>query len=194
VVLGAGKVGLRKARSLLSAGFGVVLVDRARPRSVPRRAAFRRAVLRSGNIAGAVRGASLVVSALGDRPLEARVSRYCRRSRIPVNVVDVPDLCTFTMPAVAARGYLVVAVSTSGLAPFLSAALRKELEPLVARRAPLVSLVAALRRRYPGRAVLGEVFRDPGFRKAVDRSRWKLARSLAFGIAAASAHSRARRS
>ena len=192
VVLGAGRVGLRKAKALTAAGFAVKLVDRRKPLALPKRAGFKRANIRAGNLATVLRGASLVVSALDDHALNAAVSRQCRSAGIPVNVVDDPELCTFTMPAVAARGSLVIAISTSGLAPFLSASLRRELEPLVARRAPLVSIVAEVRMRAPGRAVLGQVFRDSRFRRAVDSGRWKTARSLALAIASKARHPRRR--
>jgi len=188
IVLGAGRVGLRKAKALSAAGFAVKLVDRRKPSALPRGAGFKRVNISEENLATVLRGASLIVSALNDRPLNSAVSRQCRRAGIPVNVVDDPELCTFTMPAVAARGSLVIAISTSGLAPFLSATLRKELEPLVARRAPLVAIVAEIRQRVPGRAVLGQVFRDGRFRRAVDSGRWKTARSLALQIASKARH------
>jgi precorrin-2 dehydrogenase/sirohydrochlorin ferrochelatase len=50
-----------------------------------------------------------------------------------VNVVDVPDLCTFTVPSVLRRGPVTVAISTSGASPALAKALRKDLERLYPR-------------------------------------------------------------
>jgi siroheme synthase-like protein len=126
-----------------------------------------------------------VVSALDDRELNESVAATCRRARVPVNVVDDHSLCDFTMPAVAARGSLMVAISSSGLAPFISASLRRELQPLVDQRAPLVSLVARLRARGLGRSGLARVFRDPRFRRAVAAGNWPRARLEAGRAAAA---------
>ena len=53
-----------------------------------------------------------VVSAAGD-PLDGKSPR-ARRLRIPVNVVDRPELSTFMFPAIVDRGEVVVAIGTGG--------------------------------------------------------------------------------
>lgn len=175
-------MGLRKAVALRAAGFPVTLVDCSKPARRPRGSEFRKARVTAGSLPRLIRGAILVVSALDDHDLNRAVAAGCRKARVPVNVVDQPALCDFTMPAVAARGNLVVAISSSGLAPFLSATLRRELQPLVDQRAPLVSLVARLRRQGAGPRALRRVFGDRGFRSAVAGSDWKLAHRLASGL------------
>ena len=52
----------------------------------------------------------------------------CCRHRIPVNVVDVPRLCTFYFPALITRGDLTVSISTGGGSPAAAACLRQKLE------------------------------------------------------------------
>ncbi len=78
----------------------------------------------------------------------------CVRRRVPVNVVDVPELCTFTVPATLRRGALTIAISTNGSAPALAKAIRRELERLYpARFASIVARLGKERSRRPrGRA------------------------------------------
>lgn len=66
-----------------------------------------------------------------DLPQESaeEVSRYCRAHQIPVNVVDVPSLCSFYFPAMITKGSLTVAISTDGKSPAVAALLRKWIEP-----------------------------------------------------------------
>ena len=57
-----------------------------------------------------------------------RVSQLCRNRGVPVNVVDVPDLCSFYFPSLVTKGCLTVAVSTAGKSPGGAAWLRRHLE------------------------------------------------------------------
>lgn len=70
---------------------------------------------------------------VGDTPLveAGRIAGLCRRYRIPVNVVDVPQLCSFYFPALVTRGELTLSISTAGAAPEAAAWLRRELERLL---------------------------------------------------------------
>ena len=67
---------------------------------------------------------------VGDTPIpEAeKISRLCREHRIPVNVVDVPRLCSFYFPALITRGDVTVSVATGGSSPEVAACLRRQLE------------------------------------------------------------------
>lgn len=53
-----------------------------------------------------------------------------RSAGVPVNVVDRPELCDFTTPAIVDRGAVVGAIGTGGGAPVLATLLRTELESL----------------------------------------------------------------
>jgi precorrin-2 dehydrogenase/sirohydrochlorin ferrochelatase len=57
-------------------------------------------------------------------------SRIAREAPSLVNVVDVPEECTFIASSVITRGPLTIAVSTGGVSPAFSRAIRKELENL----------------------------------------------------------------
>lgn len=57
-----------------------------------------------------------------------RISSLCQRCRIPVNVVDMPALCSFYFPALIVREPLTVALTTDGCAPAAAGYLRGRLE------------------------------------------------------------------
>src|SRR5215467_3738354 len=73
-------------------------------------------------------GMFLVVAATDSPELHENIHAEARRRGVLCNVVDVPELCDFYYPAVAQRGALQIAVSTSGQSPALAQRLRKELE------------------------------------------------------------------
>jgi uroporphyrin-III C-methyltransferase / precorrin-2 dehydrogenase / sirohydrochlorin ferrochelatase len=88
----------------------------------------------------------LVVAATDDRPLNARISSDARARRVPVNVVDDPELCTFIVPAIVDRSPLVVAISTGGASPVLARITRGRIEAAVpAQFGALAELCSALR-------------------------------------------------
>ena len=66
----------------------------------------------------------LVVAATSDDELNHRVSEDARARRIFCNVADVPELCSFILPAIHRRGPIAVAVSTAGASPALAQWLR----------------------------------------------------------------------
>lgn len=55
------------------------------------------------------------------------VSSLCRRMRIPVNVVDAPNLCTFTLLSTHSDGPLQVGITTSGKGCKLASRIRREI-------------------------------------------------------------------
>ena len=74
-----------------------------------------------------------IVSAAGD-PIDAQIAARARAQRIPVNVVDRPDLSTFIFPAIVDRGEVVVAIGTGGASPVLARRLRELIEALLPAR------------------------------------------------------------
>jgi len=60
-------------------------------------------------------------------PLSANISNLCKRLRIPVNVVDAPSLCTFTLLSTHSDGPLQIGITTSGRGCKLSSRIRREI-------------------------------------------------------------------
>ena len=59
-----------------------------------------------------------------DRAQGERVAADAAANRVFCNVEDVPELCTFILPALHRRGDITVAVSTGGASPVLAQWLR----------------------------------------------------------------------
>ena len=73
----------------------------------------------------------IIIAATNDKSLNKQVANEGLRKKIPVNVVDQPSLCTFTMGSIVERGSLVVSISSSGKAPVLVRHLREKIEKLI---------------------------------------------------------------
>ena len=107
-------------------------------------------------------GMALGFVALPDPDLASRIAAAVRAAGVPVNVMDRPALCDFTVPALIDRGALVAAFGTGGASPLVAARLRAELEPRVPEGLGRLARFlddhkAELRRRWP----------DPGARRVV---------------------------
>ncbi|PLB52402.1 uroporphyrin III methyltransferase [Aspergillus steynii IBT 23096] len=63
----------------------------------------------------------------GAHPLSPHISKLCRRLRIPVNVSDAPNLCTFSLLSTYSDGPLHVGITTSGRGCKLASRLRREI-------------------------------------------------------------------
>jgi precorrin-2 dehydrogenase / sirohydrochlorin ferrochelatase len=69
-------------------------------------------------------GAWLVVAATGAEDVNARVFADAEARTVFCNVADVPELCSFILPAIHRRGPIALAVSTGGASPALAQWLR----------------------------------------------------------------------
>lgn len=110
-------------------------------------------------------GAALVFVASVDAAFARAAAAAARAAGAPVNVVDRPELCDFTTPAIVDRGEVVAAIGTAGASPMLATLLRQDIE----QRLPAgAGRVAALFRQMQDevRAALPDLAR----RRAVLRS------------------------
>jgi len=128
VVVGAGPVGLEKIEGLLAAEADVhVVALNALPEveELAREGSLKLALraYRSDDLEGAF----LVFAATEDTELNVQVFQEAEARTMLVNVVDVPPLCNFIMPAIARIGPISIAVSTRGASPALAKRLRTEI-------------------------------------------------------------------
>jgi siroheme synthase-like protein len=125
VVVGAGKVAARKAAALIDAGAQVRVVAKEFAPEFYDLEGFE--ALREAYKRNHLEGASVVIAATDSPAVNARVAKDARAGGALVNVVDTPDLCDFTFPAVAQRGDVAIAVSTGGASPSLARKLKDEI-------------------------------------------------------------------
>jgi precorrin-2 dehydrogenase / sirohydrochlorin ferrochelatase len=129
LVVGAGDVAARKIAALLRAGARVRVIATHVGEAVA-------ALARDGRLrveqraftSGDAEGALVVIGATDDDGVNRQIAADAGMHGALVNVVDRPELCTFTVPAVVHRGDLTLAVSTEGRCPSLARAVRERLE------------------------------------------------------------------
>ena len=132
LVVGGGEVAARKISLLLRAKAKVTIVA---PVICPQIENFRQ----KGKIIHVernfkntdVKAKFLVIAATDDETVNRYVSQIAKNNSIPVNVVDQPDLCTFTIPSIVDRSPVTIAVSTGGASPVLARLLRARLETAI---------------------------------------------------------------
>ncbi len=149
LVVGGGEVALRKIELLRKAGADVTVVAPELCPAVHELARTKRIIhLRRNYSAELLTDCMLVIAATSDRSLNAQVSAHAQLRRIPVNVVDDPELCSFVTPSIVDRSPVMIAISSGGSAPVLARLLRARLEALIpAAYGRLADLAAQFRRR-----------------------------------------------
>jgi siroheme synthase-like protein len=128
LVVGAGRIALEKIRGLLASEAAVHVIAPEIDAEVQR-------LKEDGAIDITVRrfrsedvdGAFLVIAATNDMDVNTAVFEAAESRSIPVNVVDVPALCSFILPAVERNGPLAVTVSTAGASPALAKRIKREI-------------------------------------------------------------------
>jgi uroporphyrin-III C-methyltransferase/precorrin-2 dehydrogenase/sirohydrochlorin ferrochelatase len=129
LVIGAGAVGTRKIEALLAGGARVTAVATSfSPAVLERASRGELAVVRGTFHPDQMEKAELVFAATPDRELNRRVSAEARKRRIPVNVADSPEECTFLLPSVVRGEGFTAAISTGGKNPGAAKAMREFLE------------------------------------------------------------------
>jgi siroheme synthase-like protein len=131
LVVGGGDIGLEKVEGLLACDADVVLV-------APDAIDELRALAGEGSIdwqrrtyePGDLEGAFMVIACTNDTEVNIRVFDDAERRAMLVNIVDVPPLCNFILPAIVRTGPLAIAISTAGASPALAKRMKAEVAEL----------------------------------------------------------------
>jgi precorrin-2 dehydrogenase len=128
VVVGGGEIGLEKVEGLLACNGDVVLI-------APDAIEELQALAEEGSIAWERREyrtedlerTFIAIAATSDTDVNIRVYEDAERRAMLVNVVDVPPLCNFILPAIVRTGPLAIAISTAGASPALAKRIKREI-------------------------------------------------------------------
>ena len=128
LVVGGGEIGLEKVEGLLACDGDVTLVA---PEAVPE----LEELAREGSIRWERReyeptdleGTFMVIASTDDTDVNIRVYEDAEKRAMLVNVVDVPPLCNFILPAIVRTGPLAIAISTAGASPALAKRIKRQI-------------------------------------------------------------------
>lgn len=167
VVVGGGEQAAQKMRLLLKTDADLLLVARDPDPELAGLVASGRIVCTPDLCADVFIGAVMGFVATGCPGFDAATHALAQAARCPVNVVDRPDLCDLTTPAIVDRDPIVVAIGSEGTSPVLTREIKTTLETLLPQNlGGLAALAGRLRdavaKRVPRdqrRAFWGWVFR-----------------------------------
>jgi siroheme synthase-like protein len=129
VVIGGGPVGLEKVEGLLLCDADVTLI-------APEAVEPLRELANEGSIKWEQRtyegppdleGAFIVIAATEKTELNTQVFNDAEHRAMLCNVVDVPPLCNFILPAITRNGPIAIAISTAGASPALAKRMKREI-------------------------------------------------------------------
>jgi precorrin-2 dehydrogenase / sirohydrochlorin ferrochelatase len=132
VVVGGGEIGLEKVEGLLACDGDVTLV-------APHAVSALQELAAEGSIRWERRdyadgtdleGVFMVIACTDDTDVNIRIYEDAERRAMLVNVVDVPPLCNFILPAIVRSGPLAIAISTAGASPALAKRMKREVTEL----------------------------------------------------------------
>jgi siroheme synthase-like protein len=132
LVVGGGEIGLEKVEGLLACDATVHLV-------APECNDELRALASEGSITWDRReyagpadlgGTFMAIACTDDTEINIRVYEDAERRAMLVNIVDVPPLCNFILPAIVRTGPLAIAISTAGASPALAKRMKREVSEL----------------------------------------------------------------
>ena len=129
LVVGGGRVGLRKVKTLITCGALVTVVgskigDELQSLSNSTGITIKQRPYRSTDLGNMF----LVIGATDNEDVNRRISEDAEKVNMLCNIADRPKVCNFILPAIIQRGDLVMTVSTSGKSPAFAKKLKKNLE------------------------------------------------------------------
>jgi len=132
VVVGGGRVALRKTISLLESGAKVAVIS---PKLVSELMELKNQTKVDwvettfhDEILDRFQDTVLIFGTTDSRETNVEIYESAKSRKVPCNIADVPDLCSFIVPAVISQGDLIISVSTGGASPALARRIRQELE------------------------------------------------------------------
>lgn len=130
VIIGAGVVAFRKVEALLEFGANITVIGRKVCNEIYA-LEDKIHIYQKDYETTDIEQAYLVVAATNDTALNARISIEAQSRKIPVNVVDVMEECTFIFPAYIKRGDIAIGITSSGKSPLISQKIKRMIEHIL---------------------------------------------------------------
>ena len=129
LVVGGGDIGLEKIDGLLACDADVVLIAPDACEAVQEYAAEGSIDWIRRQYAGPadLEGKFMVIAATDDSEVNIGIYYDGEKRAMLANVVDVPPLCNFILPAIVRTGPLAIAISTAGASPALAKRMKREI-------------------------------------------------------------------
>lgn len=134
VIVGGGEQAAQKARLMLKTDAELILVASVLESELAALVDAGRAWQVSNLSVATFDGAVMAFVGTGCPGLDAAAHALAKAARCPVNVVDQPDLCDMTTPAIVDRDPVVVAIGSEGTAPVLTREIKTRLEQILPQR------------------------------------------------------------
>jgi len=170
VIVGGGAVAERKIRTLVDYGARVRVIAPQVTTWIAEQAETGAVAHEPrGYVRGDLEGAFIAICATDSAEVNAAVFDEAESRGCLVNVVDVPELCSFIVPSIVRRGQLQLAISTGGAAPAVAKRLRKHIDSHVGPEwETYVALLGELRALVMERVPGTEADRKPIFEAVAD--------------------------
>jgi len=128
VVVGGGDIGLEKVEGLLACDGDVTLIAPQAVQPLQDLAAegsirWERREYRPEDLEGTF----MVIASTNETEVNIKVYEDAEKRAMLVNIVDVPPLCNFILPAIVRTGPLAIAISTAGASPALAKRIKAEI-------------------------------------------------------------------
>ena len=132
LVVGGGDIGLEKVEGLLACDASVTLIAPVAHPHLEELAAEGSIEWGKRDYAGAadLEGVFMVIASTNDTEVNIKVYDDAEKRAMLVNIVDVPPLCNFILPAIVRTGPLAIAISTAGASPALAKRMKREISEL----------------------------------------------------------------
>jgi siroheme synthase-like protein len=132
LVVGGGDIGLEKVEGLLACGGEVTLIAPVAHPELEALADEGTICWERREYGGAedLEGIFIAIAATDDTDVNIKVFDDAEKRAMLVNVVDVPPLCNFILPAIVRTGPLAIAISTAGASPALAKRMKREISEL----------------------------------------------------------------
>ena len=119
LVIGGGEEGLKKTQIMHDFGAEICLISKGALKEAAKLASrYEEREFRDTDITD--EAYDLIVAATDDRELNKRISGLAHENRIPVNIVDDEELCSFIFPAIIKDRDVVCAVSSGAKSPYIT--------------------------------------------------------------------------